>query len=74
MAEYLARYSAKAPLVRLKRADSRSPGTSSRPGVKVMAKIDPAALDPRQREFLQTRAKARQLHEQDPYEIAEHDW
>ena len=43
--------------------------------LKVMAKIDGAALDPPQREFFgKLQTKARQLHAQDPYEIAEHEW
>ena len=76
MTDYLARYIAKVPLVRLRLAQilvlqEHRPAQA----LKVMAKIDPAAFDPRQRElYAKLRAKARQLHEQDPYEIAEHDW
>ena len=40
-----------------------------------MAKIDESVLDPRQRERLAVlRAKARQLHAEDPYEVANEDW
>jgi len=47
-----------------------------RPGkaLKVMAKIDPSALDARQREVLgKLRAKAEQLRGQDTYELAEEE-
>ena len=40
-----------------------------------MAKLDPAALDDRPRElFEKLRVKARRLHEEDPYEVADGDW
>lgn len=43
--------------------------------LKVMAKIDLSTLDASQQEFLaKLRAKAEQLHEEDPYEIANEDW
>jgi membrane associated rhomboid family serine protease len=76
MAEYLAHYSQRATVVRLKLAQilvlhEHHPAQA----LKVMAKIDAAALDAPQREFYaKLRAKARQLHQQDPYEVAEHDW
>jgi membrane associated rhomboid family serine protease len=76
MAEYLVRYSAKAPAVRLKLAQilvvqEHRPAQA----LKVLAKIDAAALDAHQREFYaKLRAKVRQLHEQNPYETAEYEW
>ena len=40
-----------------------------------MKKIDRSALDGQQQEFLaKLRAKAKQLHEEDPYEVAAEDW
>ncbi len=76
MTEYLACYSQRATAVRLKLAQilvlhEHHPAQA----LKVMAKIDAATLDAPQREFYaKLQAKARQLHQQDPYEVAEHDW
>jgi membrane associated rhomboid family serine protease len=76
MAEYLARYREKATPVRLKLSQilvmhEHRPAQA----MKVLAKVDAATLDAPQREFYsKLRAKARQMHEQDPYEVAEHDW
>jgi membrane associated rhomboid family serine protease len=76
MAEYIAKHPLKAALVRLKLAQILVT-VEKRPAqaLKQMAKIDGAALDARQREFLEKlRAKAEQLHQQDPYEIADQEW
>ncbi len=76
MAEYLAQYSEKAAAVRLKLAqilvvDQHRPAQA----LKVLRKLDESALDARQRELLaKLRAKAEQLHEADPYELADRDW
>jgi membrane associated rhomboid family serine protease/uncharacterized protein YciI len=76
MAEYVSRYAEKAALVRLKLAqilvvEAKHPLQA----LKVMAKIDPSALNGSQQEFLKKlRAKAQQLHEQDPYEVADEVW
>jgi membrane associated rhomboid family serine protease len=76
MVEYLARYTEKAAAVRLKLAqilvvEQKRPVQA----LKVMARIGRATLDSRQQEFLgKLEARARQLHEQKPYEIADQDW
>jgi membrane associated rhomboid family serine protease len=76
MAEYLARYTGKAPAVRLKLAQilvvqEKRPAQA----LKVMARIDRGALDARQLEFYgKLHTKAQQLHAQDPYEIAGDEW
>jgi membrane associated rhomboid family serine protease len=76
MAEYLARHTQKAALVRLKLAQilvlqEKRPAQA----LKVLAKIDRATLDSRQQELLgKLEAMAHQLHAQEPYEIADQDW
>jgi hypothetical protein len=76
MVEYLARHPEKAALIRLKLAQillTEQPRPAQ--ALKVLAKIDEAALEVRHLEFLgRLRAKAQQLHEQDPYEVADQDW
>jgi membrane associated rhomboid family serine protease len=78
MVEYLSQHadSPKASLVRLKLGqilvvEQRRPVQAMR----VMARIDPGSLSTDQHAFLEKlRVKARQLHSQDPYEVAVHDW
>lgn len=76
MAEYLAQYPDQGLRMRLKLAQiliihEHRPAQ----GLKVMARIDPAALSHTQRELLvKLRAKAAQLHEQNLYEVADKDW
>jgi membrane associated rhomboid family serine protease len=72
MVEYLSHYSEKAVAIRLELARvlvaHQSRGVQA---MKVLAKIDPSALDARQRQLFEAcRARARQLHEADPYEVA----
>jgi membrane associated rhomboid family serine protease len=73
MNEYLDRYPEKSQLVRLKLAqilalELKRPAQA----LKVMAKIDPSALDARQREFFGRLAdKAQRLHKENPYEVAD---
>jgi membrane associated rhomboid family serine protease len=75
MGEYLSRYPENSALVRLKLAQIfvavlHHPAKA----LKVMAKIDDAALDARHHEFLrQLRVKAAEYHERDPYEVADQD-
>jgi membrane associated rhomboid family serine protease len=76
MAEYIAKHPLKAALVRLKLAQILVT-VQNRPAqaLKQMDKIDATALDARQREFLdKLRAKAKQLHQLNPYEIADHEF
>lgn len=76
MVEYISRHLDKEPLMRLNLARILVT-EANRPlqALKVMAKIDTSALDASQQDFLRKlRAKARQLHEQDPYEVANEDW
>ncbi|MGA2061143.1 MAG: hypothetical protein ABSG67_11725, partial [Thermoguttaceae bacterium] len=73
MVEYIAKHPLKAALVRLKLAQILVT-VENRPAqaLKQMAQIDAAALDARQRDFLEKlRAKAEQLHQKSPYEIAD---
>jgi membrane associated rhomboid family serine protease len=76
MAEYLAHYSEKAAAVRLKLGqilvvDQHRPAQA----LKVLRKLDEAGLDARHRELLaKLCARAEQLHEEDPYELADKDW
>jgi membrane associated rhomboid family serine protease len=76
MAEYLSLYSEKAVSIRLELARVlMAYQNRAVQALKVMAKIDESALDARQRQLLEAfRAKARQLHEADPYEVANEDW
>lgn len=75
MEEYLSRYSQNAAPVRLKLAqillmECNRPARA----MKVLAKIDAQALDGSQRDFLQKlRSKAKQLRNEDVYEIADDD-
>jgi membrane associated rhomboid family serine protease len=76
MAEYIAKYPLKAAVVRLKLAQILVT-VQNRPAqaLKQMDKIDAAALDARQREFLEKlQAKAQQLHQLNPYEIADQEF
>ena len=76
MVDYLARYPAKACAMRLELARILL-AVEKRPSqaLRVLAKIDAAALDDRQREFLaKLRATAEPLAEQSPYEFADQDW
>jgi membrane associated rhomboid family serine protease len=76
MVEYLGKYTQKAAAVRVKLAqilvvEQKRPAQA----LKVLAKIDQAALEPPQREFLKKlHAKACELHKQDPYEVADEEW
>ena len=75
MVEYLKQHPQKSTLMRLKFAQILVT-VQNRPAqaLKIMAKINESELDDRQREYLdKLRAKASQLHEKDPYEIAEFD-
>ena len=76
MVEYAAKHPQNSALVRLKLAQIMAT-VEKRPAqaLHVLAKIDTAALDERQRAFAQNlRAKAEQMHEQDPYEIVDKGW
>jgi hypothetical protein len=76
MAEYLSRYPQNSALVRLRLAEVLV-AMQHRPAqaLKVMAKIDESALDVRHREHLrQLRARATDLREQGPYELADQDY
>ena len=76
MAEYIKKYPQNSNLVRLKLAQILAT-VENRPAqaLHVLAKIDPAAFDARQQDFLQKlRTKAEQLHQQDPYEIVDKEW
>jgi membrane associated rhomboid family serine protease len=76
MAEYLSRYAEKSSLVRLKLAQILVV-EANRPwqALKVLAKLDLSSLDSAQQElFKRLQAKARKLHEEDPYEVADEDW
>jgi membrane associated rhomboid family serine protease len=76
MVEYLSQYSQKAAQVRLKLAqilvtEEKRPAQS----LHVLAKINPADLNSCQQELLKKlQAKANQLHEEDPYEVADRNW
>ncbi len=75
MAEYIAKCPQKSALMRLKLAQILV-AVEKRPAqaLKLMAKIDNSDLDASQIEFLQKlRAKAEELHQQDPYEIVDQD-
>jgi membrane associated rhomboid family serine protease len=76
MAEHLKNHPLKSAAMRLKLAHILVVARNTpAQALKVMAKIDETELDGRLREFLaKLRAKANQLHDQDPYEIAEFDW
>jgi hypothetical protein len=76
MVEYISRNAEKTPLMRLNLARILVvEGKRPLQALKVLAKIDPATLDAAQQGVLEKiRAKARQLHEQDPYEVADEDW
>ena len=74
--QYLSQYSQRAALVRLNLAQillvkERRPAAA----LKVLAKLDPAALDPAREQFLgQLRAKAEQLRGEDSYELSDEEW
>jgi membrane associated rhomboid family serine protease len=76
MKEYLSDYSDRAALVRLNLAQilllkERQPAAA----LKVLGKIDAAALDPDRQQFLgQLRAKAEQLRGQESYELSDEEW
>ncbi len=75
MAEHLARYSTRTVALRMALGEALLRERRPAQALKVLAKLADAALDARQRQVVSGwRTKARKLHEEDPYEVADEDW
>jgi len=75
MAEYLAHYATHAASIRIALGESLVRQQRPAQALKVLGKLDDAALDPRRRQAVHDlREQARALHAADPYEVADEDW
>ena len=75
MAEHLAKYTTRTAALRMALGEALIRERRPAQALKVLAKLSDAALDTRQRQILMgMREKARKLHEEDPYEVADQDW
>ncbi len=75
MAEYLAHYATHAASIRIALGESLVRQQRPAQALKVLGKLDDAALDPRRRQAVHDlREQARALHAADPYEVADDDW
>ncbi len=75
MAEHLARYTSNSISLRMALGEALIRERRPAQALKVLAKLMDISLDERQRQILTgLRQKARKLHEEDPYEVADQDW
>ena len=75
MAEHLAKYTTRTVAMRMALGEALIRERRPAQALKVLAKLSDAALDARQRQIVMgLREKARKLHEEDPYEVADQDW
>jgi membrane associated rhomboid family serine protease len=75
MAAYLAHYTTNTVIVRLKLAEALIADNRPLQAMKVLAKLDAAGLDEQSRRAaLRLHEKAKQLQEEEPYEVADEDW
>jgi membrane associated rhomboid family serine protease len=75
MAEHLARYTSNSVSLRMALGEALIRERRPAQALKVLGKLPNESLDARQRQIMTgLREKARKLHEEDPYEVADQDW
>jgi membrane associated rhomboid family serine protease len=75
MVEYLGRYRDRTVLIRIRLGMALVADNRPKQALRVLAKIDPAALSDDNRTAVDTlRVRAEELRAQEPYEVADEDW